>query len=287
MKEDNKAVKTEDFRIFLAARKIADLSYEFASPSVKGNPWLDDRRDEGVNPFYHQTETGLFLEMYYGIPGKIWTPWGYWGCWGSGTGWDKKKTEAFLKRLGATIYQEKRYVEGACGGEVGPVYAVHCVDEMQLPDPVMRNTKKYLSYEQANKEWEKLTHDYHDFLGTTCPMTCLEKFAADDMILEIRSKNEPKKTDFDIHSLKELQGLGRGNTVKYTRDNGKTWHYGRFSGSCHIDNEVMPNTEVHSRWTLGESDFENGLIVRPATEEETRGILFSYDFEEMEKRGLL
>jgi len=285
VKEDNKAVKTEDFRIFLAARKIADLSYEFASPSTKGNPWLDDRRDEGVNPYYNQTETGLFLEMY-SIPGKIWTPWGSWGCWGSGTGWDKKMTEAFLERLGATIYQEEKYVEGAFGGVYGPVYAVHRVDDIQLPDPVARNKKEYLSYEQSDHEWKKLTHYYHDFLGTTCPATCSEKFAADDMILEIRSKNEPKKTDFDIRSLEGFMSLDRDSTVKYTKDQGKTWHYGRLSRFCHIDNEVMPNKEVHSCWTLIERDFENGLIVRPATEEETRGILFSYDFKEMEKRGL-
>jgi hypothetical protein len=269
----------------MAARKIADLSYEFASPSVKKEPWLGDRRDEGVNPFYNQTETGLFLEMYYGIPGKIWTPWGCWGCWGSGTGWDKKMTEAFLERLGATMYQQERYVEGACGGVIGPVYAVHRVDDMLLPDPVVRNRKKYLSYEQAKEEWGRLTRYYHDLLGTTVPATCSEKFAADDMILEIRAKNEPKKTESDIRSLDGIKSFGRGTTVKYTRDNGKTWHYGRFSGPCHIDNEVMANTEVHSCWTLSKSDFENGLIMRPATEEETRGILFSYDFKEMEKRG--
>jgi hypothetical protein len=164
------AVKSEDFRIYLAARKIADLSYEFASAQPGGFPWLEDRRDRSVAPNNGQTKIGLFLEIYLTIPGKIWTPWGYWSCWGCGTGWNKKTMDAFLDRLGATKARRMR------GEAYGHVYAVHRVDDMRLPSPVARNTEEYLPCNQAKEEWEKFTQYYHDFsdVTMTCPATCLK-----------------------------------------------------------------------------------------------------------------
>lgn len=59
------------------ARKIADIVFEyFATGASHASPYLEDRRRETPNSFYNQTAQGFFLELYYGLPSKLWTPWG-------------------------------------------------------------------------------------------------------------------------------------------------------------------------------------------------------------------
>ena len=41
---------------------------------------------KGPNPHYSQTKRGLALEVSYGVPSKIHTPFGYWTILGSGQG---------------------------------------------------------------------------------------------------------------------------------------------------------------------------------------------------------
>lgn len=113
-----------------------------------------------------------------------------------------------------------------------------------------------------------------------------EARAADRAILAARTEQEPKSTPADISSLAELESF-RGKAVKYTRDGGETWHYAwlwdykpvHFSNGSFgylTDDELMPNIPVHCRDSFTDRDFENGLIVRPTTEEEVKGIVFSY-----------
>lgn len=142
----------ELFAVFKAARKIADLSYEFFSTYVGNSEWLDDRRSEGVNPFYCQTTGGLFLEQYYGIPGSIWTPWGKWDCWGSGSSSDAAM-KAFLGRIEAV---EVIPVRHDSQGTHGPVFAIKSIDGIILPEPVRREKAAYLEYEEANKQWNEM-----------------------------------------------------------------------------------------------------------------------------------
>lgn len=148
----------EDYELYVAVRKIADMVFEYASPDVgtKGI-WLQDRRGEGVNPYYDQTESGLFLEFYYRQPSKVWTPWGYYGFSGSGSGrWDEE-TPKILERLGATLFRPE---QNAKMGTIGPVYALHQVDGVQLPEPKLRERQNFLEYEVAKRAWENMTNRY-------------------------------------------------------------------------------------------------------------------------------
>ncbi len=139
-----------------AAKKIADLIFEYATPNHldddREKPWMDDRRNESINPFYNQTKSGLFLEFYYGMPSSLWTPLGKYGFGGSGSGsWEKLLPE-ILKRLGATVHTPVRYSNA---GEHGPVYAIHEIDGEKIPEPITCPRDEYLEYDIAKQEWEE------------------------------------------------------------------------------------------------------------------------------------
>lgn len=72
---------------FNGAVKIADRFHEI----VKSIPpaeytFAEDRRHQGSNPYHNRTSRGLCIELYYDMPNKVWTPWGYYGYGGSGGG---------------------------------------------------------------------------------------------------------------------------------------------------------------------------------------------------------
>ena len=147
----------EDDQLYFAVRKIADIFFEEIERFDKENLISIEKRDDGVNPFYNQTESGLFVEYYYGHPSKIWTPWGYFQFTGSvsyrGDAPWKEILEAFLQRLGATLFipeQRKSY------GMVGPVYAIHKVDDLDLPESKVRENQNFLEYNVSKKAWEAM-----------------------------------------------------------------------------------------------------------------------------------
>jgi hypothetical protein len=60
---------------------------------------VEDRINEWVNPFHNQTSQWLFLEMYYGSPSYLWTPWGKLQIpWTSSSEW-KSIEEEFTKKV--------------------------------------------------------------------------------------------------------------------------------------------------------------------------------------------
>lgn len=148
-----------DEELFDLAQKVSLIPYAYASGNSGGNSklWLEDRRRESVNPYYNQTESGLFLEVYYGIPGHIWTPWGQWNCWGSGSGlgrhWDDAMSK-ILNILGAVMYKplKRNYI-----GDFGPVYKITSVCGIKLPPAVVRHPDSFLEYEVAKETWSKLS----------------------------------------------------------------------------------------------------------------------------------
>lgn len=153
----------EDYNLFVAARRVADIFDEEVDRAKKNGAdlWVEIKgRKDGANPYYHQTENGLFLEYYYGHPDKVWTPWGYWQfAWSSGHSGNPwpKIMERMLKRLGATLYipeRNERY------GTVGPVYAIHQVDKTKLPEPKERERQNFLEYEVAKNAWESMSKRY-------------------------------------------------------------------------------------------------------------------------------
>ena len=152
-------ITEDDCTLFRQIRQIANIVYEYATPNQKKNndiPWLQDRRNESVNPFYNQTSSGLFLELYYGQPGFLHTPWGKWNCWGSGssTGGDwEERLPLILKRLGAIEYLPEIQTQMGC---FGPVYKLTSLDGITLPEAIVRNPEEYLPYEEANAIWKEL-----------------------------------------------------------------------------------------------------------------------------------
>lgn len=156
---NDEGITDEKRTLFAAARKIADIVFEYASPDVHRSLediWLEDRRQEGVNPFYSQTTSGLFLELYYGQPAEVWTPWGKYGFGGSGSGSWREAMPKLLERLGATVHIEE-YNDQM--GTHGPVYAIHSVDGQPLPEPVAARHDDFMEYEVARDEWKSLLQD--------------------------------------------------------------------------------------------------------------------------------
>lgn len=150
-----------DFARYSQARRVADIVFEYASGNVNSSLyqiWMQDRRNQGVNPYYNQTHRGFLLEAYYGQLSKLWTPWGQYGFGGgSGSGNWKEVTPVILDRLGAV---EKVPVRNTEQGIIGPIYTVHKIDEIVLPDPVERPRSLYVPYEEVDKVWKSLTQQY-------------------------------------------------------------------------------------------------------------------------------
>jgi len=279
-----------DFRLFLIMRQIADMIFEYATTDhlshEKDRPWLKDQRKEGVNSSFNQTASGFFLEIYYGQPSRLWTPWGQWGFGGSGCGSWRNIMPEILKRLKAEVYQEKQV---SAMGEFGPVYKIMAFDDQELPEPLLKEDRKqFLSYSVIKEIWGELLGQYYTLKNEEKPATSEEKWARDDMIELIRGQNEPAFSDADIKTFEDLIAYC-GQVVKYSRDGGKRWKYAKlhksgpefFSngafGIC-TDEEVMPNLQVHCRAAITVRHFERGILIRPATNEEIKGIKFSYDF---------
>ena len=162
MTKDGAGVDTQpDYDLFVAAHRIADMAYEYARAEAGGGdpntPYLGDNRNSNANPFYGQSETGLFFVLYYGQPGHILTPWGNYNCWSGGSGSWEGRMDKFLARLGATLHEAKKVSQM---GEFGPVYAIHGVDGALLPEPTMRPREEYLSYEESKVAWSEMEARY-------------------------------------------------------------------------------------------------------------------------------
>lgn len=150
-----------DAEFYQLTRKVADIIFtlieaETSDPNgYRSN--MEDRRNERANPFYNQTADGLFLELYYGMPSSLWTPWGKWDFGGSGGGCWNTLLPLILERFGATLHQPLRR---SSMGEFGPVYALHKVSDTPLPNPIELDNAAYASYEDSRAAWEELTLQY-------------------------------------------------------------------------------------------------------------------------------
>jgi hypothetical protein len=165
-KEKQPAVEdpSSNFELYVATRRIGDIVLKAAHRIKTTDKYFsaEDRRNEGVNPYYNQTETGLYLDFSYRSPHKVWTPWGEWGFVGSvGSGGDdlKRWSEDVLGRLETKLFRPEINNEQ---GSFGPTYAVHKIGDNQLPEPKIRPNNSYLPYKTANKIWEDYTSQYQE-----------------------------------------------------------------------------------------------------------------------------
>lgn len=142
----------QKYKLFCMARRIADMVFE-----LKEDRFLIDTRSQGTNSYYNQTESGLYLELYYSLPNRLWTPWGTWHFGNSGSGEMQEILETLFARLGATVHQP---VVVDSNGQYGPVYALHMVDGEPLPEPTTRERESYISYKAAKHEWDAMIERY-------------------------------------------------------------------------------------------------------------------------------
>lgn len=159
------ADRLDDFDRYTQARKVGNIVFEQvtrkAGQSGEGI-WMEDWREQEANPFYRQTHRGFFLEQYYSSPSILWTPWGEYHIGGSGSGWPEEARQAVLDRLGVTLHKPEVNNEM---GTIGPIYAVHKVDDIELPEPIERPRSQYVPYEDVKKAWQSLTRQYKTHQG--------------------------------------------------------------------------------------------------------------------------
>lgn len=149
----------EEYKLFCAVKRVAETFFE--EVERVNDPHLRVHKvNDSVNPFYDQTESGIFLEYYYSSPHKLWTPWGSYQFSGSlsysGDPWSKILPR-FLKRVGAEIYEPEKNLSY---GTVGPVYALHSLDDKPLPQPKLRPAGTKISYDNAKEVWAKFEAKY-------------------------------------------------------------------------------------------------------------------------------
>lgn len=101
-------------------------------------------RQDAPNSVYDHTKQGLILEMYYGTPSRLYTPWGgldLIGCCasnGGGRGWDGVLQDMKAK-VGLELFKEE-IIDTM--GHHGPWYAITSVEhhrpkvDLQLPAPI-------------------------------------------------------------------------------------------------------------------------------------------------------
>jgi len=273
-------------------RYIVDAINE-VDPYGKSTPSKDT-----PNPYYYQVEPngGIALIMSYGGPSGFGTPLGELRL-SNGGGFSPPAAliDAITEKLGAVEIVPKKITHQ---GEFGPILAItKDLDGNPLPMAALTKRESYIEYNEAKRLWDENLPDGAEDTGAIS-----RRFAADDAILQERGRIEPKPTDEDVRSLDGLRSLGTPY-IKYTRDQGETWHYAKINTyepyryttmiggavvpvvdpSISINNEVMPNTKCHSTMRLDESNFrDEGFIIRCATEDEVKGLKFSYEREPVE-----
>lgn len=144
--------------LFAFAQKIQQMPYDYLPGKSRNFLSLSDHKDSDVNPLYRQTASGLFLELNFETPNKLWTPWGEWKCWGTSTGNWKDTITPILERLRAVIHLEMD--ESQRYGDFGPVYAITMVDGILLPPALERPRSKYLPEDVVESAWEELKQSY-------------------------------------------------------------------------------------------------------------------------------
>lgn len=132
-------------------RRVRNLVVSLAEVSEQ-RLWME-LRDEGANPYYNQTASGLFLELYYGLPSTLWTPWGKFLFGGSGSGDWRPIVETVLSKTGAVCVQQGRQTDI---GHFGPYYALKRVGDLQLPLARAKRRSEFIPYRESVQQWEAM-----------------------------------------------------------------------------------------------------------------------------------
>lgn len=125
-------------------------------------------RDDGPNPYYHQTATGLLLVQDYGVPDSLYTPLGSYQLTGGSSGYSKgfkSVTAEMLKSFGCECIREATQTKWG----VNPaLYTVAHVNGVKLPPYTARKSLHsdpifdcdWIPYKDACARWAELTAAY-------------------------------------------------------------------------------------------------------------------------------
>lgn len=155
------AMLIED-NMFTAIQKIQEIYYRLLHQVRKEDSLTSFiPGDNDINPFYHQTSHGLFLE-YYGYlgshPYKLWTPYGELYIIKGGycdSNALKRMNQEFAKRV--KMYFVKPYDDRS---EEGVLYGVLSVDGIQLPRAALKEKKDYDTYDDVRESWPLALQQY-------------------------------------------------------------------------------------------------------------------------------
>tara|TARA_B100000575_G_scaffold294519_2_gene311038 strand:+ start:2302 stop:2787 length:486 start_codon:yes stop_codon:yes gene_type:complete len=110
------------------------------------NWWKGHYPSNGPDPYRGQTEKGLILEEYYGMPYYIHTPIGSWSILGSGTGDYKELMNTLKKDLSLVLFKE---VVNNNWGIIGPYWKITKFNGFNFPNPEWKT--KSLTYAESQK----------------------------------------------------------------------------------------------------------------------------------------
>jgi hypothetical protein len=110
---------------------------------------------DGPNSGFNQTESGLFLEEYYGTPSRIFTNIGSWnivgssGCKGNGGGW-KNIIKILQGSLDLELHKEMVVNNFGC---FGPIWKIKSFNGITLDDPLLKEYRDYNDYSESKDIW--------------------------------------------------------------------------------------------------------------------------------------
>jgi len=148
----------KDPEVYKQLQMVAECILSF---SPKEQPWTntiwmeDARWNEPYLDDWSRTQQGFLLEICYGQPSMLWTPWGQWSFGGAGCGDWKPTFPKVVKRLGLTRWRPMEETDGVTRG---PWYGVHKVDDLELAEPKLPEfTLVYPQASEIRAAWARFT----------------------------------------------------------------------------------------------------------------------------------
>lgn len=137
---------TSEAELFDAAgaHRLAEMVFEHFAPygADDGRPELCDSRDQSPRFMMHRTDSGLYLDMFNGVPSRILTRWGEWEiAYGDSREPHLEASRDLLRRL--WVGQVNEPFQLAPGVEMGPLYAVGALDGEYLLTPKLSDDIPY------------------------------------------------------------------------------------------------------------------------------------------------
>lgn len=139
-----------------SALRLAEMVFEHFAPhgTNDGRPELWDNREHDPRFMLHRTESGLYLEMFNGIPSRIWTRWGEWDiAYGTSYAPHLQASRELLSRL--WLGQVNGPFQMAPGVEIGPLYAVGALEGERVLVPRLSDDIPYpYTCERLATHWQ-------------------------------------------------------------------------------------------------------------------------------------